>query len=136
MPFCLACGDRIDLEKTSTPGYDYLFHCPNLQGVILGIGLSRLEHLYIKQSQGSSSEPAETNLNKNKCKVTTVDDQVKSNNEVLHMSALPQLWWIDHSVKQRETHSWIAFTPAFLKFTHLQSLAVKWTPLYKAHLSM
>src|SRR5260370_34838533 len=104
MPFCLACGDRIDLEKTSTPGYDSLFHCLNLQGVILGIGLSRLEHLYIEQSQGSSSEPAETNLNKNKCKVTMVDDQAKSKNEVLNTSALPQLRRIKHSMKQRQIH--------------------------------
>ena len=90
MPFCLACGDRIDLEKASAPGYDSLFHCPNLQGIILGIGLSRLERLYIEQSQGSSSEPAEINSNKKKRKVTAVNDQVESNDEVLHPSVLPK----------------------------------------------
>ncbi len=56
----------------------------------MGIGLSRLERLYIEQSQGSSSEPAEINSNKKKRKVTAVNDQVESNDEVLHPSVLPK----------------------------------------------
>ncbi|KAF8326693.1 uncharacterized protein EI90DRAFT_3146524 [Cantharellus anzutake] len=88
--FCLACGDRIDSEKASAPDYDPLFHCPNLQGVILGIGLFKLEHLHIEQSQGPNSDPAQSNANKKKRKVTAVNDQVESNDEVLRPTVFPK----------------------------------------------
>jgi hypothetical protein len=53
--FCYACGEAVSADKVRRPGAatdnDPLFHCPNLQGVILGVGLSMLEKLYADQSQ-------------------------------------------------------------------------------------
>ncbi|GLB33783.1 putative ubiquitin-conjugating enzyme family protein [Lyophyllum shimeji] len=58
--FCLACGEFISTDKVKRPAAatdaDPLFHCSNLQGVILGVGLSMLEQLFIEQIQ----EPRET----------------------------------------------------------------------------
>ncbi|KAI0035657.1 hypothetical protein K488DRAFT_82845 [Vararia minispora EC-137] len=52
--FCLACGEPFNASKTqSERDVDDLdlFHCSNLQGVILGIGLAMLEQLYHDQTQ-------------------------------------------------------------------------------------
>lgn len=43
-------------RPTAATDDDPLFHCSNLQGVILGIGLSMLEQLFSEQNQ----EPTET----------------------------------------------------------------------------
>ncbi|KAF8655221.1 hypothetical protein AX16_003128 [Volvariella volvacea WC 439] len=58
--YCLACGEPISGERTkrvgSTAEDDILFHCPNLQGVILGVGLFMLEQQFIEpapESHGS-----------------------------------------------------------------------------------
>lgn len=48
--FCQACGERVDPAKAEKPGYDPLLHCPDLQGVILGMGLAMLEHLYNQEA--------------------------------------------------------------------------------------
>ncbi|PPQ84259.1 hypothetical protein CVT25_011906 [Psilocybe cyanescens] len=49
---CLACGEpvSIDHEKHATTRDDPLFHCSNLQGVILGVGLIMLDQLYSQQA--------------------------------------------------------------------------------------
>lgn len=58
--FCFACGEPISGEKVKRPSAaqddDPLFHCSNLQGVILGVGLSMLEQLFDEQRQ----EPQDT----------------------------------------------------------------------------
>ncbi|KAH9045491.1 hypothetical protein EDB85DRAFT_1906919 [Lactarius pseudohatsudake] len=53
--FCLACGEPINGSRTpeaakGSNDYD-LFHCSNLQGVILGVGLAVLEQVYHDQLQ-------------------------------------------------------------------------------------
>ncbi|KAF7355299.1 Baculoviral IAP repeat-containing protein 6 [Mycena sanguinolenta] len=52
--FCLACGEPIT-EKVQRPGAaapgDPLFHCADIQGVILGVGLSMLEQMFTEQAQ-------------------------------------------------------------------------------------
>ncbi|KDR83771.1 hypothetical protein GALMADRAFT_236136 [Galerina marginata CBS 339.88] len=50
---CLACGEpvSVDHEKHVTTREDPLFHCSNLQGVILGVGLSMLEQMFNEQNQ-------------------------------------------------------------------------------------
>ncbi|ESK95974.1 ubiquitin conjugating enzyme family protein [Moniliophthora roreri MCA 2997] len=58
--FCFACGESASADKTSrasmAQNYDPLFHCSNLQGVILGIGLYMIEHMFTDQSgEGSES---------------------------------------------------------------------------------
>ncbi|KAG6873312.1 hypothetical protein C0995_000465 [Termitomyces sp. Mi166 len=56
--FCLACSEpsATDKAKREAGKHDALFHCSNLQGVILGVGLSMLEQLFIEQIQ----EPRES----------------------------------------------------------------------------
>ena len=50
MIYCIACGEAVNAEKTQRPnaaaGDDPLFHCSDIQGVILGNGLSMLEQVY------------------------------------------------------------------------------------------
>lgn len=45
--FCLACGEPI--AEAQSQDEDILFHCPNLQGVLLGVGLFTLENKYTEQ---------------------------------------------------------------------------------------
>jgi hypothetical protein len=45
--FCLACGETIAGGQSKDE--DILFHCPNLQGVLLGVGLFMLENKYTEQ---------------------------------------------------------------------------------------
>ncbi|KAJ7744459.1 ubiquitin conjugating enzyme family protein [Mycena maculata] len=56
--FCFACGEPIT-EKVQRPGAaapgDPLFHCADIQGVILGVGLSMLEQMFSEQTQDSSA---------------------------------------------------------------------------------
>ena len=53
--FCFACGEPINepkiLEPTRAKDDRDLFHCSNLQGIILGVGLAMLEQLYHDQLQ-------------------------------------------------------------------------------------
>jgi hypothetical protein len=70
--FCLACGERVDLVKSASPNYDALFHCPNLQGVILGVGLAKLELVYNEQTTATRTVSPDGS-NKKKRKVATVN---------------------------------------------------------------
>ena len=51
--FCLACGEPVkpvrDQMGKLTLAENPLFHCANLQGVILGVGLAMLEQLFAEQ---------------------------------------------------------------------------------------
>ncbi|KAI9507568.1 hypothetical protein F5148DRAFT_1204007 [Russula earlei] len=53
--FCFACGEPINgpkvPESTKASNDNDLFHCSNLQGIILGVGLAMLEQLYHDQLQ-------------------------------------------------------------------------------------
>jgi hypothetical protein len=53
--FCFACGEPINdpktPESTNASNDRDLFHCSNLQGIILGVGLAMLEQLYHDQLQ-------------------------------------------------------------------------------------
>jgi hypothetical protein len=53
--FCFACGEPINgpriPEPTKAKDGRHLFHCSNLQGIILGVGLAMLEQLYHDQLQ-------------------------------------------------------------------------------------
>ena len=53
--FCFACGEPINYPKapdsTKASSDRDLFHCSNLQGIILGVGLAMLEQLYHDQLQ-------------------------------------------------------------------------------------
>jgi ubiquitin-protein ligase len=66
--FCLACGESVNKESRgpTSPPYDALFHCSNLQGVILGIGLAMLEHAYQHQDQIPGVNTATSNTKKRK----------------------------------------------------------------------
>ncbi|KAI0071130.1 ubiquitin conjugating enzyme family protein [Panus rudis PR-1116 ss-1] len=49
--FCYACGESIDKSKSSNDPNEVLFHCPNLQGVILGVGLAMLETKFLEEME-------------------------------------------------------------------------------------
>ncbi|KIJ70500.1 hypothetical protein HYDPIDRAFT_79185 [Hydnomerulius pinastri MD-312] len=56
--FCFACGETINTSnsRTSASVDVSLFHCSNLQGVILGVGLAMLEMMFVEQRQQSADE--------------------------------------------------------------------------------
>jgi len=80
--FCLACGEFVHPEtrpsaasKTNSdaPARNHpLFHCSNLQGVILGIGLFMVDRLFDEQKDFRVA-PAPTLLASKKRKVTHMD---------------------------------------------------------------
>lgn len=67
--FCLACGESYSAPDKSRPGIaaeDELFHCANLQGVILGMGLSMVQQLFADQAKTASNSPGEPEKKKRK----------------------------------------------------------------------
>ncbi|KIJ20079.1 hypothetical protein PAXINDRAFT_174590 [Paxillus involutus ATCC 200175] len=61
--FCFACGETINSghnnSRTSASVDVSLFHCSNLQGVILGIGLAMLEMMFVEHRQQSADEQSQ-----------------------------------------------------------------------------
>ncbi|KAF8913873.1 hypothetical protein CPB84DRAFT_1669268 [Gymnopilus junonius] len=74
---CLACGEpvSVDHEKHVSTGEDPLFHCSNLQGVILGVGLTMLEELFNEQNQDQLdiADPSMRNTKRRKTDGTALD---------------------------------------------------------------
>ncbi|KAH9833805.1 ubiquitin conjugating enzyme family protein [Rhodofomes roseus] len=59
--FCFACGEPVDPKQApSADPSDCLFHCPKLQGVMLGVGLTMLEKMFIDQTQELSHSTLNT----------------------------------------------------------------------------
>ncbi|KAI0682282.1 ubiquitin conjugating enzyme family protein [Cerioporus squamosus] len=58
--FCFACGESNTPSHSKIPGSlkvdASLFHCANLQGVILGVGLAMLEKSYLDDTQDPGSQ--------------------------------------------------------------------------------
>ncbi|KAJ3547662.1 hypothetical protein NMY22_g1567 [Coprinellus aureogranulatus] len=53
---CLACREPVSGEKArASSSNDPLFHCSDLQGIILGVGLLMLEQTFVEQQEGHSS---------------------------------------------------------------------------------
>jgi hypothetical protein len=76
---CFACGEIISDDKSRRPtngAYDDLFHCSNLQGVILGIGLSMLEQMFFEQCQEApdGQDPKAKNNKRRRTNPKPVDD--------------------------------------------------------------
>ncbi|KAF7352807.1 Baculoviral IAP repeat-containing protein 6 [Mycena venus] len=78
--FCFACGEPIT-EKVQRPGAaapgDPLFHCADIQGVILGVGLSMLEQMFTEQSQDSKAAAQDPNKTRNTKRRKTGKFQLK-----------------------------------------------------------
>ncbi|KAH9927315.1 uncharacterized protein B0H18DRAFT_1004044 [Fomitopsis serialis] len=55
---CAKCRKPFCFAYAWSRRADCLFHCPNLQGVILGVGLTMLEKMYIDQTHDSANPPA------------------------------------------------------------------------------
>ncbi|KII94754.1 hypothetical protein PLICRDRAFT_47766 [Plicaturopsis crispa FD-325 SS-3] len=74
--FCFACGEPISEDKVRRPTAasddDPLFHCSNLQGVILGIGLSMVESLFAERAQDMSDDSSEAPRTSKKRKMASV----------------------------------------------------------------
>ncbi|OCF77874.1 ubiquitin-conjugating enzyme family protein [Kwoniella mangroviensis CBS 8886] len=49
---CLACGEKVD--RNGKQSEDILLHCPNLQGIILGVGLHMIEQAFSEGSDNRS----------------------------------------------------------------------------------
>lgn len=67
--FCLACGESYSAPDKSRPGIaaeDELFHCANLQGVTLGMGLSMVQQLFADQAKNESNSSGEPEKKKRK----------------------------------------------------------------------
>lgn len=66
-----------DHEKHVTTRDDPLFHCSNLQGIILGVGLSMLEQVFNDQNQEQADnniEPPTRNIKRRKTETSTEDE--------------------------------------------------------------
>ena len=71
--FCLACGERVTASRDQSGKLavdeNPLFHCANLQGVILGVGLLMLEQIYAEQigeASATARRPNPSNSKKRK----------------------------------------------------------------------
>ena len=75
--FCFACGEPINGPRS--PNDPDLFHCSNLQGIILGVGLAMLEQLCHDQVQNPLGPKNKVRRSKRKkaLKADTVIQQVK-----------------------------------------------------------
>ncbi|KAL5530457.1 hypothetical protein ACEPAF_6715 [Sanghuangporus sanghuang] len=82
--FCLACGERVTASRDQsgklTLDENPLFHCANLQGVILGVGLLMLEQIFAEQI-GDASFAASRTGNSKKRKVSTPSTPVPDPDE-------------------------------------------------------
>ncbi|KAL0579537.1 hypothetical protein V5O48_002466 [Marasmius crinis-equi] len=75
--FCLACGESIAPEKSSRPDaqpQDILFHCSNLQGVVLGVGLYMIEQMFSEQNGESAENNKDKSRTTKRRKTDTVAD--------------------------------------------------------------
>lgn len=55
-PFCFACGEPMSAADQADD--QCLFHCPNLQGVILGVGLAMVEQTFLEERQEKIEDKA------------------------------------------------------------------------------
>ncbi|TFK75935.1 hypothetical protein BDN72DRAFT_786105 [Pluteus cervinus] len=76
--FCFACGESVSADQTKRVGSnqtdDSLFHCSNLQGVILGVGLYMLEQIFAEQTSESSRAAEATPRTTKRRKTAQPDD--------------------------------------------------------------
>ena len=54
-PFCYACGESVT-PNPNADEQDCLFHCANLQGAILGVGLAMLEQSFLDETVATPDE--------------------------------------------------------------------------------
>jgi hypothetical protein len=82
--YCIACGEAISAEKTQRPnaaaGDNPLFHCSDIQGVILGNGLSMLEQVYanIIQEHTDDGDPNARTIKRRKMDVSVTPSHVST----------------------------------------------------------
>ncbi|KAL0949942.1 hypothetical protein HGRIS_009968 [Hohenbuehelia grisea] len=75
LDFCFACGESISTDRrrgSATDDTEALFHCSNIQGVVLGVGLSMLEQVYFEQTQEPSSSSDSQPRNSKRRKMDTI----------------------------------------------------------------
>lgn len=56
--FCYACGEPIspEVSKAQLEEGEALFHCPNLQGILLGVGLAMLEQKFLEEQDSPAPQ--------------------------------------------------------------------------------
>lgn len=77
--FCLACGESFDLSKQEGCADEdaVLFHCSNLQGVVLGVGLTMLEKMYVEQTQDGPGDQGQKGRSGKRRKTETLSVPVQ-----------------------------------------------------------
>ena len=72
----MACGERITANRGDTDSSDLLFHCPDLQGVIIGVGLIMLELKFLEKFKDDSETVQKSERHESTPSVnTSTDDQ-------------------------------------------------------------
>ncbi|KAF9259490.1 hypothetical protein L218DRAFT_908179 [Marasmius fiardii PR-910] len=108
--FCLACGESISSDKTSRPStpqsHDPLFHCSNLQGVVLGVGLYMIEQMFTEQN-GAIVELKETKARGTKKRKTETTADPDDEDDVYYgaVKGKKQKGGIGYAGNQKEDNS-------------------------------
>ncbi|KAG6814198.1 hypothetical protein H0H92_000875 [Tricholoma furcatifolium] len=104
---CLACGEPVAerLKRPDAGEPDVLFHCSNLQGVILGVGLSMLEQLFIENTQVPRDTKEQT-VRTNKRRKTDISELDEEDNYYsLPATKKKQVGGIGYAGDVKEDHS-------------------------------
>lgn len=76
MMFCLTCGDTIHKDQSQQQAKtNPLFHCSDLQGVILGVGLYMLDQQFDQQKERKAMTKTDALNVPKKRKVSQFDDR-------------------------------------------------------------
>ncbi|TFK28765.1 ubiquitin conjugating enzyme family protein [Coprinopsis marcescibilis] len=87
---CLACREPIGAEKgrATSSSSDPLFHCSDLQGLILGVGLTMLEQVFQDQKEETADSGEQSSRNSKRRKTDSGgDDDVPSVSGIFSMSS-------------------------------------------------
>ncbi|KAG6817467.1 hypothetical protein H0H87_008635 [Tephrocybe sp. NHM501043] len=107
--FCLACAETASSDRAKRPdaGKDHpLFHCSSIQGVILGVGLSMLEQLFIEQTQDTRERKEQSSRTTKRRKTDTpVDTEDYDDDDVYYGMKKKQVGGIGYAGNVKEDDS-------------------------------
>ncbi|KAF9009093.1 ubiquitin conjugating enzyme family protein [Cyathus striatus] len=84
---CLACGEGVSEERGKLE--DSLFHCSNLQGVVLGVGLSMIEQMFVEQNQESMEDKEESSRKKRRKTTTNTSLRDLDDDDDMYYASVP-----------------------------------------------
>ncbi|KAL1660626.1 hypothetical protein GGF50DRAFT_106202 [Schizophyllum commune] len=107
--FCFACGEHLSADKVKRPSMaqddNPLFHCSNLQGVLLGVGLSMLEQMFVEQREQGPSRNAERTAKRRKTQTPTLPSGDDDDDTYYAGVSVKQKGGIGYAGDQKEDHS-------------------------------